>query len=471
MGLRVVLLVMLVGGLGLSGCDSATQRPERPEREERLGRADGPPNIVLLISDDQGWQDFGFMGHPHVRTPNIDRLASQGVVFSHGFNTASACRPSLRTLLTGLAPLQLEAMEEQLVEPGVRFPNLVAMSKAETLPERLADAGYVSFQSGKYWEGPYSLSGFSEGMSEGYSAERARESGIMHELSGGAGNDIGRVTMQPVLDFIDRHVDEPFFIWFAPMLPHVPHDPEPDFIKPYRKPSIEPARRLYYGNITRLDTRIGEILDRLEAHGLSDNTLFVFLADNGWDWDHSGEPMVANIGGPKGKFSLYEQGFRTPIVFSWPGRIAGGRRLSELVSTVDLFPTLGELAGLSPEPSIRTGRSLAPLLRGEPRRPRERVIGSIGRLRKPVAAGGEKAGSLAIEETGYFLRAPRWRYVWYPERDREELYAIEGDPFEQRDLIAAHRERAAGYRAEVEAWVARMRVVVPAPPPATSPRP
>ncbi len=442
---RLVLTLFVVAALGAEGCGCGDPRAAQP------------PNIVMLIADDQSWQDFGFMGHPDILTPNLDRLASEGVVFTHGFNTATTCRPSLRSLLTGLVPLQLDVVAEALDARGVRFAELNAMAQAVTLPERLAEAGYVSFQSGKYWEGPFGLSGFTEGMSTGEFEPGADEKSVLHVLSGGAGTEIGRATMEPVLEFIDRNAERPFFVWFAPLLPHLPHDPEPEFLEPYRKPRLKPALRRYYGNITKLDTRVGEILDRLDAHDLARHTIVVFLADNGWDLGHSGEPMVSGIGGARGKFSVYELGFRTPIVVRWPGHIAGGRRDSQLVSTVDLFPTLTDFAGLPRVASRRTGRSLAPALRGEPHTVRERVMGSVSRLRRPGQVGIARGGDVARDERAYFLREPGWRYVRYPERGTEELYAIDTDPFELSDVSGAHAERMRRYRLEVEAFDARMR--------------
>jgi arylsulfatase len=155
-------------------------------------------------------------------------------------------------------------------------------------------------------------------------------------------------------------------------------------------------------------------------------------------------------------------GFRTPILFSWPGTIPRGRVLNELVSTVDVFATLVDFAGLEP-PADRSGRSLRPLVTGEGGFGRTRVIGSATRLRPPPGLQASGGAGVTRPERAYFLRSDAWRYLWYrdsdeyPDRNAEELYRIDADPMETRDVAAEHPERTARFREEILAWIEEMK--------------
>ena len=440
--MRRVLAACALSCLALAACSA------EPDARAR-------PNIVLVIADDQSWRDFGFMGSPVVKTPALDALAESGVVFTHGFTTASSCRPSLLTFLTGLEPQRIQALQETLRAQGVPFAGTMAATAVDSLPRALATRSYASFQGGKYWEGSYSMSGFTEGTAEGIAEGGLRSGSVLKALSGGEGADLGRTTMEPLFDFIDRHRDEPFFVWFAPMLPHEPHDP-PWRLKQLYKGLPGPEKR-YYAMVSWLDERVGELLAHLDAQGLRERTVVVFMADNGWDQTTEGGPLSPHLGGPRGKFSIYENGFRTPMIWSWPGTFAAGRRRAEIVSAIDVFPTLLELAGVEDAPAERSGESLVPLLLGEGELARRRVIGGVNRLRYPLAERPPGSLAKAQEEEAFFLRAPGWRYVWRPERGIEELYAIDDDPWEKTDLSVDHPERVAEYREAVSAWRERMR--------------
>lgn len=424
-----------------------------------------PPNIVLVIADDQGWRDFGFMGSDFIHTPNLDTLAREGVVLTHAFNTASACRPSLQTLLTGLHPLQIKTLADVGRKEGATFPEFRIIRSLETLPKALARRGYVSFQGGKYWEGPSGAAGFTAGTNskltpQGSKKALAKSRGLLKELSGGDGTELGRSTMAPLFEFIDEHVDEPFFIWFAPMLPHLPHDPAAEFMRSYSAERFSSRDRRYFGNITRLDDRVGQLLAHLERRGVRERTLIIFLADNGWDQSQESDSSPQYLGGSRGKFSIYEQGFRTPIIFSWPGRLPAGQSHATLVSTVDLFPTILEFAGVKEHASDRTGLSLYGHLMDGRDFARDRVIGGMSRLRQDDADVGLDIWAFIAKEEAYFVRDRRWRYIWHKDRQREDLFEIENDPLEREDVLAQNPELARRFRGEIEEWIARASALV-----------
>ena len=406
---------------------------------ETLGQR--PPNIVLIIGDDVGYRDYGFMGSPHAKTPHLDALAAEGLVLEQGFSTASLCRPSLQTLLSGLYPDQWERRSGR--------------GQIETLPGLLAKSGYATFQGGKLWEGSFSDVGFAEGMSRGRSAEAEARYGRVGAAAGDFGLELGRSTMEPLKRFLRRHRGAPVFVWFAPMLPHAPHDAPRRFEAPYE--DLSPEARAYFANLSRLDARVGELLATLEILDLERHTLVVYLADNGWQQDPADRSHRLPYGGPRGKASLSEPGFRTPIVLRWPGHIPPGSRSREVVSTVDLFPTLLHAAGAAVPPS-RPGQDLGPLLRDPSLAGPGRAFGSMRRLRSTRSDGSAEAGSDRIEaRRGLFVRTAEWRYVFDPQTHRGRLFRIDEDPEESDDLSEKHPEIAEELRGRLSEWVRSLR--------------
>jgi uncharacterized sulfatase len=426
------------------------------------------PNLILIIGDDHGWPDFGFMGSPIVKTPHLDALASGGTTFPNGFTTASTCRPALASLLTGLHPVQWNAWVQTMRRNGVHRPRYREITDFITLPKLLGPLGYSSFQGGKYWEGAYEKAGFTHGM-------RARPTDLtvdprdaVHEQAGGSSLVLGRSTMQPLWDFIDAHrareeepPPSPFFVWFAPMLPHIPHDAPGEFLNPYLEFELSRSTARYYANITRFDARLGDLVRYLDEAGLRENTLLVYLSDNGWDHDPQSK-RASEIGGVKGKASMHEMGFRTPIIFNWPGVVPAGQTRSELVSSVDLFPTLLDFAG-GGSPANRPGVSLHPLLTRGESFSRTSVIGSSASLRPPGTAGARRRRTRVSlrHERAYFFRNSQWRYIWYPEhsqrpdRPEDQLFRIDEDARETRDVAAANPQRTSEFRAQIKLWRAR----------------
>jgi uncharacterized sulfatase len=418
-----------------AGCGGEARR-ELPER----------PGILLVIGDDVGFDDYGFMGSSLARTPNLDALAAQGTVFTHAFTTASVCRPSLQSLLTGLHPYAVEARLARLRRER-RAP--VSVGEAfETLPERLSQAGYRTFQGGKFWEGAWREAGFTHGISEfpGWGANLPP----VLQLAGGPSLALGRETLAPLFEFLEAAGSAPFFVWYAPMLPHLPFDAPPRFDDLYRDAPLSAHARGYYANLARFDAGLGEILAFLERTGLRRRTAIVYAADNGWEATDSPPADLESygLGGGGAKLSIHERGFRTPLIVSWPGVLPEGRRDDRLVSLVDVFATLLELAGQAP-PAQTAGRSLVPLLTGRGGFERPHVIGGGQRLR---AEGAARAGP---RQHDWALRTREWRYVFSGAEGRESLYRIEDDPPEARDLAADHpevlRELRAALLGEIEA--------------------
>jgi uncharacterized sulfatase len=407
------------------------------------------PNLILIVGDDISYPDFGFMGSPHVYTPNLNRLAASGTVFRNGYTTASVCAPSLRSLLTGLYPAQFDHQAGTLRRRGVRRSVATAIQDFATLPGLLADDGYVSMQGGKIWEASYQVAGFTHGLQK-----------LGDDITyGGVGATVGRDSIQPILDFIDEHAQQPFFLWFAPRLPHQPHDPPPEYRARYENRRLSEKAIAFYANVTRFDAVVGQLVAHLDAVGLREDSLIVYIGDNGWDQ----RPTVDSadlFDGPRGKMTMYDLGVHTPIILSWPGRVPVGWR-NELVSAVDLFPTFLDYADARPR-ADRPGHSLRPMLEDGAVWPRREIIGSMSFLRRDYLGNTGDPGNPFVPPKAFFLREGHWRYIWNVELDQSELYDIERDPREEHDQAVAYPQKVAAYRRRIEAWRQQMhRPLVP----------
>jgi arylsulfatase A-like enzyme len=304
------------------------------------------PNVLYIISDDQAWTDYGFMGHPQIKTPHLDKLADESVLFERGYVPTSLCRPSLVTLINGqyahkhgvtgndpsskYASGQMKQRKAKLISYLDRF---------DTLPDLLGEKGYLSHQSGKWWEGNFKHGGFTHGMTRGFPQPGGRH--------GDDGLKIGREGLQPIEEFVDHSMKKkkPFFLWYGVFLPHTPHNPPERLLKPYRDMGLPLPIAKYYANCTWFDETCGQLIDILEERNLRDNTLIVYVTDNGWI-NRTDKSAYA----PRSKQTPYEGGIRTPIMFSWPnGNLKNGKR-KDVVSSIDLFPTvLAATEARSPE--------------------------------------------------------------------------------------------------------------------------
>jgi len=320
-----------------------------------------PPNIVLILSDDQSYTDYGFMGHDAIETPNLDRLASESALFRRGYVPTALCRPALMTIATGLYshqnlttgndPDETTANQAHAAKAGKDIRELLIshIDKTGSLPRWLAKKGYVSHQSGKWWEGSFERGGFTEGMTRGFPHPRGRH--------GDDGLKIGREGMDPVLDFIDRASVEkkPFFVWYAPFMPHTPHNPPQRLFEKYAAKGLPEEIAKYYAMCEWFDETCGTLLDHLDKSGIGENTLVVYVADNGWIQSEQGGYEA------RSKRSPHEGGIRTPIMFRWLKTIPAADR-PELCSSIDIVPTILAAAGAEP-PHQLPGLNLLPQLK------------------------------------------------------------------------------------------------------------
>jgi uncharacterized sulfatase len=377
-GLRFILAVAVVSG--------TVRTVEAVDR----------PNVVMILADDQSYRDFGFMGNDLVHTPHIDRLAAHSARYPNGYVPMSVCRPSLATLLTGLYPHQ-HGIHFNHPPPGLRSMRAMTgeqyrrtrattdylIDNVPTLPRILARHGYVCLQTGKHWEGRYRTTGFTHGMTQGRPADRLGQLTGTREQDGGdwvahgngdAGLVIGRETMQPIYDFVDQYSGrQPFFVWYAPFLPHTPFDAPHQFRQVYDDRDIPDRLLPYYAEIARFDETVGRLLAYLAAKNLLDNTLIVFAADNGFRPDE----LRPNRQNSRSKLSEYDDGLRTPILIRWDG-VSKQADHEQLVHAIDLVPTVLSAARLPDEITLRMqGVDLMPSATGHELPPDRAVFGAI----------------------------------------------------------------------------------------------
>ncbi|MBM3861986.1 MAG: sulfatase [Verrucomicrobia bacterium] len=429
-----------------------------------IGAAAPPPrpNIVLIISDDQGYTDYGFMGHQQIQTPHLDRLASQSLVFRRGYVPTSLCCPSLASIITGLYPHQHQITSNDPPSapraakggrgstPEVTARWNAALDRLPTLPRLLAARGYRSFQTGKWWHGDFSRGGFTHGMTKG-----ARH--------GDAGLTIGREGLQPIYDFIAeaRARQQPFFVWYAPMLPHTPHNPPERFIGKYQGKKASQHMARYWAMCEWFDATCGELLAHLDQKQLAENTIVLYLADNGWV-----QAPDKNGFAPKNKTTPFDFGHRTPILLRWPGRIQP-RVTDELACSLDVVPTLCAALGIEP-PANLPG---ANLLDARAVTGRQHLFGECFTVRSQTLDDPAKSllwrwmvtdkWRLIVPRTyaasGALADIPSDRYltpdlITTLQAAKPMLFDIRVDPREERDLATRHPDIVAAMIKTMDAW-------------------
>ena len=322
------------------------------------------PNILLILSDDQAWTDYSFMGHKTIETPSLDALARQSVVFRRGYVPTALCRPSLMTLITGRYahqhgitgndPSPKYAAKGTEADKTRRAKLISNIDRFDTLPEKLVEQGYVCFQSGKWWEGNFKRGGFTHGMTRGFPHPSGRH--------GDAGLKIGREGLKPVIDFIDMAVEQktPFFLWYAPFLPHTPHNPPSRLLEKYTAEGRPITIARYFAMCEWFDETCGQLIEHLDKTKTRDNTLIIYVCDNGWIQNPKKKGYA-----PRSKQTAYEGGVRTPIMFSWPKQFPPADR-TELCSSIDIFPTIVAAAAAEASKELPGLNLLSNLKNGDP---------------------------------------------------------------------------------------------------------
>ncbi len=426
-----------------------------------------PPNIVVILTDDQGPWAMGCAGNPEIQTPNLDRLAASGIRFENFFCVSPVCSPARASLLTGRIPSQ-HGIHDWLLG-GLGKDDAVDYLGGQTAyTEILAGHGYACGFSGKWHLG---CSAFPQ---KGFTRWYAHQCGGGPYYNAPVYHD-GEPTTEPryitdvitdrALDHLDAfaHGPAPFYLsvhYTAPHSPWIDNHPE-EIVSlyddcPFESCPVEPehpwalrnsvpdrVRELrrehlkgYFAVVTAMDANVGRILDRIEALGLRDSTLVFFTSDNGYNCGHHG---VWGKGNGTYPLNMYDSSVKVPTLLAHPGAIAGGQVCEALLSHYDFMPTLLDYAGLpNPEAERLPGRSFAALLRGEPMREREDVV--------------------VYDEYGpvRMIRSRQWKYVHRYPYGPHELYDLVNDPGERVNRIedASAHEILVELKSRLDNWFA-----------------
>ncbi len=415
------------------------------------------PNIVIILSDDQGWTDYGFMAHKDIKTPHLDKLAASGVLFERGYVASPLCRPSLASVITGRMPshhgVTGNDVDGRNNRAALDIPVRDAFHKIPSFVKLLSANGYLTHQSGKWWEGSFEDGGFTHGMTHGDPQRGGRH--------GDAGLTIGREGIKPITDFLDLAAREkkPFLLWYAPFLPHTPHNPPQRLLEKHTRPDRANDVAKYYAMCEWFDETCGELLEDLKRRGLSENTLVIYLCDNGW------AATSTNATDPnqnqwqqyalRTKSSPYEMGIRTPIILSWPGRIAPSRS-PDLAHAIDLFPTIAAAAGIE-APKDLPGINL---MDKTARKARDTVFGVChsvynmtpndpdGTLQYLWCVSGD--WKLLVRHHGSDTTQYKALHEW--DKQPVRLYNLKVDPHEANELSASHPDVVSELRSKIETW-------------------
>lgn len=338
-------------------CSCSSPSQQKPAEKKQ-------PNIIFILSDDQAWGDYSFMGHPHIKTPNIDQLAKESATYTRGYVTSPLCGPSLASIITGKYAFQHSQTgndagnsnrdgsrwikngypkvqpKKSIKKKPVNYLyskerndlfNMIKEKfyKNKLLTDYLKRKGYRSFQSGKWWLGSWEEGKFDDGMTHGDYKRKGRH--------GDEGLKIGREGLDPIFNFIDQTQKDnvPFFVWYAPFLPHTPHNPPEALLDKYIKVAPNESVAKYWAMCEWLDQTVGDLTNYLKEKSLDENTLVVYTTDNGWI-----QSKKHNRYAPRSKRAPHEGGIRTPIMFKHPGVIKPEMNRSTLVSNIDLVPTV-----------------------------------------------------------------------------------------------------------------------------------
>ena len=312
------------------------------------------PNILLILSDDQAWTDYSFMGHEHIETPHLDKLASESITYTRGYVTTPLCRPSLASIFTGLYAHQTGITGNDLKGISRRTPEGAQLHQqlydqflqCTGITSELGKKGYLSLQTGKWWESDPKRSGFTHTMTHADPKRGGRH--------GDAGLAISRKGIDDIQQFLDTAQAEkkPFFIWHAPFLPHTPHNPPKQLFEKYQTKVQSPHIARYYAMVDWFDQTCGELIGELEKRGLSENTVIIYVTDNGWIQNPNRKKYA-----PLSKQDIHETGTRTPIMIRWKGQLKPALDKTTPVSAIDIAPTILKLAACN-IPKAMTGIDL-----------------------------------------------------------------------------------------------------------------
>jgi arylsulfatase A-like enzyme len=438
-----------------------------------------PPNIVLIFADDLGWKDVGYQGNDFHETPHLDRLATQGMVFSAAYAGAGNCAPSRACLLSGNYTPRHHVYAVQSTDRGpkefqrlVPIPNRSGLAKDNvTMADALKAAGYATGIFGKWHlDGPEGA----EPGEQGFDTVHQSYHGWGEEKAKDATNPKGIFSLtRGACAFMEKNRDRPFFVYLPHYAIHTALEAKPETLEKFKrkKPGVQHNNALYAACLNDLDAGIGILLAKLDELGLERDTLVVFTSDNGGTQASSQEPLRGNKGG------YYEGGIREPFIARWPGVIRPGSRSDTPVINLDLYPTFLAAAGATaPAGKMLDGESLLPLFRGDGALKRRAIFWHFpGYLNQPVIRGrdidvrdGFRSRPVTVmNEGGWKLHL--FHEEWQLDGGRAridtnravELYDLNTDLGERTDLARSNPAKREEMLDRLLAWMKDTGALVP----------
>jgi len=432
------------------------------------------PNIILILADDLGWKDVGFMGSRYYETPHLDKLAGEGVVFTHAYSNGPNCAPTRASLMSGQYsprhgvytvgnPNRGKAKDRKLIA----IPNKTTLDPdVVTIAEALKPAGYVSASMGKWHlgndpeRGPcgqgfdLNVGGFEAGHPRSYFSPYRNP--VLKD--GPKGEYLTDRLTTEALKFIEANRRGPFFLYLPHYAVHTPLQAKKDMIAKYKNkaPSNGQGNAVYAAMVESLDQGVGAILRKLDELELSDNTVVMFTSDNGGVRTiTSMEPLRG------GKGMLYEGGVRVPLTVRWPGKIEPGRTCKEPVISLDFYPTLLEIAGAdAPDNQTLDGQSFVRPMTGRGTLKPRPLFWHFPAYLQGKAPGARDP--LFRTRPGGAIRHGPWKLIEYFEDGVLELYNLDDDIGESRNLAAEFPNRTRWLHETMLSWRKSINAPVPA---------
>lgn len=457
-------------GAGLAGLCS------KPRETFALPHAaSARPNIVFFLIDDLGYGDLGCYGNRFAETPNMDRLAREGMRFTNAYASAPVCSPSRASILTGQSPARLHLTQWI---PGVVYPHkklrdaaslLHLESATPTLAEQLRRAGYQTAAIGKWHLGgdgylPENF-GFDVNIAGDLHGHPPSYFGPFHfhNLTGYTKDDyLTDVLTEKMDDYVRQAAAKgPFFLYMAEYSVHLPLEAKLAMIEKYRKKNggKDEPDPVYAAMIESTDLALGSLRTVLARAGVAQNTIIVLTSDNGGvGFQGRNLHRIANNGGLRaGKGFLYEGGIREPLIVHWPGVTRPGSSCDVPVIGADFFPTLAQLAGAGSAPQPCDGIDVGSLFRGAAAPPRDALYWHYPHYSDQ---GGTPAGA---------IREGEWKLIEFFEDSHVELYNLALDPGEQYDFASSFAPKAEDLRRKLSAWRSEVGAAMPTQNPAYDP--
>ena len=423
------------------------------------------PNVVLILADDLGWSQVGAYGGSEYRTPNIDRLASEGMRFTDAYSAAAVCSPTRAALMSGMSPAKLHLTDHiKGSNPKGRPLRQPAWHKrldleVTTVAEIFGRNGYRTAHFGKWHlsqdkRPPASLP-FNPDK-QGFDEVLVTYKPIVGESDPEVDPHNVQAITDRAVDFMERHSETPFFLYLPHNSIHEPIIESRDRVARYRGDASLGKRKIMptlAAIVERLDNGVGQVLERIDELGLRDNTVVIFYSDNGGKETYARQDPLRS-----GKGWLYEGGVRVPLIVRWPGRVEPGSTSGHLLSTVDFLPTFLEMLGDEDEPAGIEGESFLDVLQGADARTERHLFWHYPHYH--VGSGMVPAGA---------VRGGRYKLIEWFEGTRAatgrnyELFDLEEDPSETRNIASSHPTVATNLRDRLEAWRRTVDAQMPTP--------